>query len=155
MKKALKFAVAAAALLAVSLSAFAADVERGSPEEAVAMVQKARAVLKKEGKDKLIAEVNNPAGQFVKKDMYVFIHNLDGLCVAHGGNPKLVGKNLIDLKDATGYEMVKKFVEVAKDKNKGWVEYKWMNKASKEVEKKSTYLEKDGDLILSVGVYVK
>lgn len=155
MNIAIKWLVKCAALMAIALPCFAADVERGTRDEAVAMVQKAVAMLKKDGKDKLFAEVNNPAGQFIKKDMYVFIHTLDGLCVAHGGNPKLVGKNLIDLKDSSGYEMVKGFVDVAKTKGKGWVDYKWPNKVTKEVEQKSTYLEKAGDLIISVGVYSK
>jgi signal transduction histidine kinase len=133
------------------VNAFAA--ERGTAEEAVAMVKKVVSYLKANGKEKTFAEVNNPNGQFVKGDLYVFVHDLDGLCVAHGGNPKLIGKNLLDLKDATGFQMVRGFIDVANTKGKGWVDYKWPNKTTKEVENKSTYLEKADNLIISVGIY--
>ena len=29
-------------------------------------------------------------------------YDMNGQCLAHGGNPKMVGKELIDLKDADG-----------------------------------------------------
>jgi len=151
MKKIIAGIVTGLALLGAVFSAHA--VERGTAEEATAMVKKAAAFLKANGKEKTFAEVSNPSGQFVKGDLYVFIHDMEGNCLAHGGNPKLIGKNLLDLKDATGYNMVKGFIDVAKTKGKGWVDYKWPNKTTKEVENKSTYLEKVDDLIVSVGIY--
>lgn len=133
------------------VNAFAA--ERGTAEEAVAMVKKVVSYMKANGKEKTFAEVNNPSGPFVKGDLYVFVHDLDGMCVAHGGNAKLIGKNLLDLKDASGFQMVRGFIDVANAKGKGWVDYKWPNKTTKEVESKSTYLEKVDNLIISVGIY--
>jgi len=149
MKKILGWLMMSMALLGVSASA----AERGTSEEAVAMVKKVVSYMKANGKDKTFAEVNNPTGPFVKGDLYVFVHDLDGICVAHGGNPKLIGKNLLDLKDASGFQMVRGFIDVANAKGKGWVDYKWPNKTTKEVENKSTYLEKVDNLIISVGIY--
>ncbi|MGZ3181625.1 MAG: cache domain-containing protein [Telluria sp.] len=151
MKKLMGVFLALAALAFGMGSATAA--ERGTADEAIAMVHKAAAMLKKDGREKLFAEVNNPSGQFVKGDLYVFIHDMKGICLAHGGNPKLIGQNLLDLKDATGYNMVKGFIETAQSKGKGWVDYKWPNKVTKQVENKSTYVEKHDDLIISVGIY--
>lgn len=145
-----------ACLMALAMLTFGAPAragERGTADEAVAMVKKAAEVLKANGKNSLFAEVNNPGGKFVKGDLYVFVHDLQGNCLAHGGNPKLIGKNLLDMQDANGYKMVRGFVETANSKGKGWVNYKWLNKTTKEVENKSTYLEKHGDLIISVGIY--
>ncbi len=151
MKKIISYLIMCTVFFGLCANGSAAD--RGTAEDAVAMVKKAAAFLKANGKEKLFAEVNNPAGQFVKGDLYVFVHDLEGNCVAHGGNPKLIGKNLLDLKDATGFQMVKGFIEVANAKGKGWVDYKWPNKTTKEVESKSTYLEKVDNLIISVGIY--
>ncbi len=155
MNIALKWMINAAALLAFSLPSFAADVERGTPEEAIALVHKAVEMLKKDGKDKLYAETNNSTGQFVKKDMYVFTLNFDGVCTSHGSNPRMVGKNLIDMKDSNGVEIARAFIQTATTKGKGWVDYQWPNKVTKEVEKKSTYVERVGDVILGVGIYRK
>jgi len=151
MKKLIGVCLMALAMIGFGTPARAG--ERGTADEAVAMVKKAAEVLKASGKDALFAEVNNPGGKFVKGDLYVFIHDLNGNCLAHGGNPKLIGKNLLDMQDANGYKMVRGFVDTANSKGKGWVNYKWLNKTTKEVEDKSTYLEKHGDLIISVGIY--
>ena len=151
MKKIIGYLIMCIAFFGICTNASAAD--RGTADDAIAMVKKAVAFLKANGKEKLFAEVNNPSGQFVKGDLYVFVHDLEGNCLAHGGNPKLIGKNLLDLKDATGFQMVKGFIEVANTKGKGWVDYKWPNKTTKEVESKSTYLEKVDSLIISVGIY--
>ena len=117
------------------------------------MVKKGVEFLRKNGKDKAFAEFSSPAGQFVKGDMYVMVYDMDGVNKAHGGNPKLIGKNLIDIKDAEGVYIVKSFIDVAKSKGKGWVDYTWFNKVDNAVEKKSTYVEKVDDVIVGVGIY--
>jgi signal transduction histidine kinase len=75
--------------------------------------------------------------------------------VGHGANAKLVGKNLINLKDASGKELIKEFTELSKSKGKGWVDYEWGHPQTKKVEPKSTYaLRLDGfDGWVGVGIY--
>ncbi|SFV15607.1 cache domain-containing protein [Pseudoduganella namucuonensis] len=130
-----------------------AAAEKGTAEEAVAMVKKAKEFIKKNGKEKAFAEFNNPGGQFVQGDLYVMVYDMEGLNKAHGGNPRLIGKNLLDIKDANGVFIVKSFIEVATTKGKGWVDYKWFNKVSNAVEPKSTYVEKHEDVLVGVGIY--
>ncbi|HYD80736.1 MAG TPA: cache domain-containing protein [Paucimonas sp.] len=129
--------------------------ERGTPDEAIAMVKRAAAYVKEHGKDKAFAEFNNPKGQFVDRDMYIFafLANGDGIERANGANIKLVGKYLLDLKDADGKFMVREFFEVANGKGRGWVDYKWPNPVTKTIEAKSTYIEKVDDVILGCGIY--
>lgn len=55
---------------AVGLTAGAAD--KGTAEQAVAMVKKGGDYLRKHGKDRAFAEFNNPKGQFVDRDLYLF-----------------------------------------------------------------------------------
>lgn len=145
-----KLALGIGAALLCTL-AFAAD--KGTADEAVAMVKKGVELIKQQGKDKAFAEFSNPAGAFVKGDLYVMAYDMEGNNKAHGGNPKLIGKNLIDIKDANGVYIVKNFIEVAQGKGKGWVDYKWPNSVTKAVEPKSTYVEKVGDVLIGVGIY--
>jgi cytochrome c len=151
MKKVL--AVTLAALLFTITLSFASAAEKGTPAQAEAMVQKAIAFFKANGKEKSLAEISNPAGQFVKGDLYVFAYDLNGMCVAHGANLKMVGKDLIDMTDPDGKAYVKERVEIAKTKGKGWQEYKFSNPVSKAIEQKTAYIEKVGDLILGCGAY--
>lgn len=139
----------------VAVQAGAAAGERGTPDEAMAMVKRAAAYLKENGKDKAFAEFNNPKGQFVDRDMYIFafLANGDGIERANGANIKLVGKMLLDLKDADGKFIVREFFDVANTKGHGWVNYKWPNPVTKAIEGKSTYIEKVDDVILGCGIY--
>lgn len=122
------------------------------PEEAKEMVAKAVAFYKANGKEKALAEFSNPTGQFVKGELYLTVWDLKGTQIAHGANQKLIGKNLIDLKDADGKTFVKDFMEVGK-KGNGWVDYKWTNPTSKKIEAKSVYLELVGDTLIGCGIY--
>ena len=143
----------AAAVLAVAGSLAHAG-ERGTADEAVAMVKKAEAYIKANGKDKALAEFSNPQGAFRDRDLYVMVYDKTGTNLAHGANQKLVGKTLIDLKDADGKLIVKGFVDAAFDgAGKGWVDYKWPNPVSKAVEAKSTYVERYEDVLVGVGIY--
>lgn len=134
--------------------AAAAAADRGSAEEAVAMVNKAVAYLKENGKEKAFAEFGNTANkEFHDRDLYIYVYDMKGNCVAHGNNAKMVGKNLLDMKDNSGKPIIRGFIDVANTKGKGWVDYKWPNPVTKAVESKSGYVEKAGDLIVGSGIY--
>lgn len=151
MKKALA-ATLAALLITITLS-FAAAAEKGTAAQAEAMVQKAIAFFKANGKEKALAEISNPKGQFIKGDLYVFAYDMNGMCVAHGANQKMVGKDLIDMVDPDGKAYVKERVQIAKTKGKGWQDYKFPNPISKAIEQKTAYVEKVDDVILGCGAY--
>ncbi|MCX5810845.1 MAG: cache domain-containing protein [Proteobacteria bacterium] len=127
----------------------------GTADEAKAMVDKAIAFMKANGKDKTLKEVSTKKGQFTKDDLYVFILDMSGICIAHGANEKLIGGDLTRLKDYDGRFFIKEIVEGAKTKGTGWVDYHWENPSTKSVDNKSTYFKKDGDLIFSCGIYKK
>jgi cytochrome c len=129
MKSIMKLAGAALCALAIQGQALAADT--GTPAQAMAMVKKAGEYLKANGKEKAFAEFSNPNGSFKDRDLYIMVYDMNGVNLAHGANPKLIGKSLIELKDADGTMIVKSFVETANSKGKGWVDYKWPNPVSK------------------------
>lgn len=149
------FFKAIVAALLVGAMGLAGAADKGSPDEAVALVKKAIAYYKTNGRDKIIAEVNNHNPQFQEKDLYVFISPLaGGPLLAHGVNPKLIGKNLDEMKDVDGVYFSRKFREVAQSKDgKGWVDYKWPNAQSGLIEAKSSYVERVDDMYFACGIY--
>jgi len=129
--------------------------DRGTADEATALVKKAVAYIRTNGKEKAFAAFNDPNGQFVDRNLYIFVYDLKGtsLAIGNGNSGKMVGKNLLDMRDADGKYMIKSFIEVANAKGKGWVDYKWPNPVTKGVESKSSYFEKIDDMIVGCGIY--
>ncbi len=151
MKRTLAAVLVSVFLLVMASMALAAT--NGTPAEAEAMVKKAIAFMKANGKDKAFAEIGNSKGQFIDRDLYVFVYDMNGKCVAHGFNPKMVGKDLIEMKDPDGKFYVKERVEIAKTKGKGLQNYKFTNPDSKKIDDKSAYIEKYEDFIFGCGAY--
>lgn len=133
----------------------AGAAEKGTAAEAVAMTQKAIAYIKENGKEKAFAEFANPANTtFHDRDLYVYVYDMKGVSLAHGANPKMVGRDLLELRDGDGQYIVKHFIEAASGPTgKGWVDYKWPNPLTKLVDKKSGYVERSGELIVGAGIY--
>ena len=127
--------------------------EFGTAAEAEAMVKKAVALIKSQGKDKAFAEISNPKGKFIDRDLYIFVYDTKGTCVAHGFNQKMIGVDLIDMKDPDGKLYVRERVEIAKTKGKGWQDYKFTDPITKKIEPKTAYVERIGDLIVGCGIY--
>ena len=145
-----KLLFAIGAFLAVA-PAFAAD--RATKDEAVAMVKKAVAYIKAQGPDKAYAEIDNRTGQFVDRDLYVVVYQLDGKVLAHGGNAKFVGKDMKDAQDVDGKYFVKERAELARQKAEFWQDYKFVNPTNKKVEPKQMYCVRNDETAVCAGVY--
>jgi signal transduction histidine kinase len=146
-------------LLAITLVSFvsfgALAQERGTKEEAKALAEQAAAHVKKVGPDQAFKDFTTDKAAWTKKDMYVFVSDLKGMTMAHGANDKLVGKNMMELKDQNGKLFVKELTEVVKAKGSGWVEYDWAHPQTKKIEGKATYALKlsNYDGFVAVGIY--
>src|ERR1700730_14409208 len=128
--------------------------EFGTREEALAMLRRVQEKFKKEGPEATFRAINNKAPGFADRDLYPFVTELTGLCVANGVTPAVRGKNLIDLKDQDGKFMIQEFVRTASTSpGHGWVDYRWLNPVTKTIEDKSAWIEKMGDYFVGVGVY--
>ena len=147
-----------ALLAAMALSLFALQgyaqqkAERATTAEAEAMVKSAIAFYKKNGKDKSMAEfVKNP-GPFVDRDLYVTVYNPAGEALAHI-NPKMVGKNMMELRDADGKYHIRERMEASQKAPSGWQDFKFFNPVSKKIEPKRMYWEKHDNLVFACGAY--
>jgi signal transduction histidine kinase len=142
--------------LAVCVLAFSQPLsaaEFATAKEAEAMVRKAVAAIKANGKDKVYAEVTRKGGQFSDRDLYLTIYRLDGTALAHGANEKFIGKNMLDFRDVDGKEFFRERMELAKAKGTFWQDYKFVNPVSKKVEPKSMYCERLDDTVVCGGIY--
>jgi signal transduction histidine kinase len=142
-----------AIIICLLTTGFVYAAEKGTAKEAQDLVAKAVAYYKANGKDKTFAAISDPKGQFVKKDLYVFVFDMNTVCLAHGANKALVGKNLKELKDSNGKQFMNQMTQDAQTKGKGWVDYNWTNPTTKKIEAKSSYYQKEGDIYFGCGIY--
>lgn len=148
--------LAVAIALALGAGAVSAAGDAATAKEAEAMVKKGVAFIKANGKDKGFAEITRrDNAEFHDRDLYLAVHKLDGTCVAHGTNEKMVGKNFIDIKDIDGKEYIRERSEWGKTKASFWTDYKFVNPVSKKIEPKTAYCEKLDDYVVCGGIYKK
>lgn len=153
MKPNVKRIAALTAMVALSVAGGARAGDHATAQEAQAMVKKGVAFLKTNGKDKAYAEITSKTSQFKDRDLYLVVYRLDGVVLAHGANEKMVGRNLIDLKDVDGKDFVRERVQLAKTKPTFWQDYKFTNPVTKKVEPKSMFCERVDDTVLCGGIY--
>lgn len=134
------------------LTSFASEDEK---TKAISMVEEAAKMMKADGKDKTLSAINDPKGKFVNGEIYVFAYDLNGVIIAHPQNPKLVGKNMLEVPDVDGKLFRKDIVEIARKKATGWVDYKYKNPATGKIELKTTYVMGVDDVAICCGIYKK
>ncbi len=119
-----------------------------------AFVKKAVAYAKEHGKDAALAAFTAPGGEFHDGQLYIYAYDFSGTVIAHGGNPALVGKNLIDMTDPNGVHVIQELVRLARGGG-GWLYYTWPNPEHDNAEEpKLGYVEKvDDTWFLGSGTY--
>lgn len=127
--------------------------EHATAAEAEAMVNKAVAYIKANGQEKAYAAFDDKHGQFVDRDLYVLVYSIDGKCLAHGANVKLIGKDLSDVQDVDGKYYIKERMQLAQSKQSFWQDYKFANPVSKKIEPKSTFCERLDNSVVCAGIY--
>jgi len=113
-----------------------------TPDEAKALVKQALAMAKDKGVEATLKAIADPKGPFAKGDLYIWAGSLEKVVmVAHPYKPKLVNKDLTLFKDVKGKQFFNEFVEVAKKKGSGWVDYYWPKPGGKQPVPKTSYVE--------------
>jgi signal transduction histidine kinase len=143
-----------ALLLFSALGASHAATGGATEADATAMVKKGVAFIKANPKDKAYAEITNKAGPFHHEDLYLTVYSMEGVVLAHGANEKMVGKNLLALKDIDGKAFVQERVELAKSKPSFWQDYKFTNPETKKIEPKRMYCERLDETVVCGGIYL-
>lgn len=125
-------------------------------DECVTKVATVIQIINQQSAQAAIDQVNDTKGPFVWKDTYVYIMDLSGTIVAHGPQPKFIGKNLMGLKDPVTkqpwYPALFEKIKTAED-SKGWFNYHWKKPNAEGVYIKECYYERAGDLVVFAGIY--
>ena len=125
-----------------------------SQEDARALVVKAEEYCREHGRERFLKEINNPNGEFHKRDLYAFVYDLKMTMLAHPVKPELVGLNQLDKKDWAGGTFFRRTIQkTALARGSGWVDYDYENPTSKIMEPKTTFIQKVDDMIVCAGAY--
>jgi signal transduction histidine kinase len=145
---------AAVVLSAACIAAPVLAQERGTKEEAKAMVDAAFDHIKKVGAEKAYKDFTTDKANWTKKDLYVMVYDDKAIVLAHGGNEKLLGKDMSAVKDNNGQPVVAGLLAMAA-KGGGWYDYDWPDPVTKKIMAKSTYARKqpNGEGFIGVGIY--
>jgi cytochrome c len=129
---------------------------RSTADDARAMLGRAVALARADGPAKAAATFNDRRGAFVKDDLYVFMVNLDsGRFEAMGMNPALSDTDARGLADAAGHAIVAEMIEKLKTADEATVDYVWRNPVTNRVEKKRSYVRREGGSLIGVGHYME
>ncbi len=125
-----------------------------SPKEMVAFVQTAFEYADMHGKEAALLAFNDPAGQFVDRELYIFAYEEDGTTLALPFEPDLIMTTRYDLQDAEGNYFIRDIIETGLEGG-GFVRYLYVNPAHGfAVEHKISYVMKAGDgWVLGSGIY--
>jgi hypothetical protein len=105
------------------------------------VVSRASTLVEKEGKD-AFAQLRDKRGPFVFMDTYVFVTRGDGTELVNPGQPSLEGKNLVDVKDVNGDQLVRNYIAAAERHGSAWVDYYWYKPGESVPARKHTYVQK-------------
>ena len=140
--------------------AFSADSPQ-SPEakRLVALVDKAAALTESKGKT-AFPEFKKKGSEWLKGETYIFIADMNGITLMHPANPELEAKSILDMKDANGKAFMREFIETAKNKGSGWVDYMWPKPGEKSPSKKLSFVRRakmpNGELVVvGAGIYTE
>lgn len=153
--KVARMLIVAVAVMALSFVAVARAQDHGTKDEAKAMVDAAVEHAKKVGAEQAFKDFTSDKSAWTKKDLYVVAYDMTGTCVAQGDNAKLIGKNLIELKDPNGLKPIAELTKIVQGKGQGWLDYQWPHPQTKKIENKSTYVRKlpNYDGWVAVGIF--
>ncbi len=117
----------------------------------VDLVRKGYQFMKASGKSAAVKAFSDKRNNdFRYGDLWLEVYTTKGLCIAHGDNDELIGKNLWDQKDEDGRYFISEYVETAQD-GRGWVNVKLNNSfMTAYVEKIDLGLE---EFIITAGTY--
>ena len=133
-----------------SLSAHAS--ERGTPEEARAMVERAINLFDAAGPETALAAINEPDPDFKDRDLYVFVVGPAGRVVAHGFDIGRLGLDVSTVKDSAGNPYGQQILDQASTAGV-WIDYLRTDPETGEERQKSSWIRKHANYIFGVGVY--
>ncbi|HET9512799.1 MAG TPA: cache domain-containing protein, partial [Gemmatimonadales bacterium] len=82
----------------------------------------------------------DPKGRFIAKDAYVFVVDMNGVDLVNPAFPNLEGRNLLDLKDIEGRQLIRDMLDLIRTDGSGWVDYLWPKPGESVSTRKSAHV---------------
>ncbi len=128
-------------------------------KQVVVLVDSAATLIESKGKD-AFPEFKKKDSEWYKGETYIFVEDMNGIVLVNPPAAETEGKNLINMKDANGKLWMQEFIETAKTKGSGWVDYTWPKPGEDKPSKKISYIKKakmpDGEMVIvGCGIYVE
>jgi signal transduction histidine kinase len=116
------------------------------------VVDRAAKLVSETGRDSF-NRLRDKTGPFVFMDTYVFVIAPDGTELVNPAQPSLEGRNLMDMKDLKGNQVVREEVNAAMEHGSAWLDMYWFKPGENTPALKRTYVKKvlSGDNIFIVG----
>jgi len=134
-----KRALALALMIGLASTGATAD-EVVSKQQVIDYVDRMLAYVAAVGIERAFADFSNTKGAWIEGELYPFCHSLNGINVAHGGNPNMVGKGgVLEIQDPDGRYVNRLIFDKVLAEGKGWVEYKWPHPLTKKIVMKDVY----------------
>jgi cytochrome c len=113
--------------------------------EAQAPVERVAAPIRNIGREQAFADFSRPNGGLVDSELCILCLDVAGVVVAHGGNRKLVGRNMVDVRGPDGRLSDVEVNHLGLTQGSGRFEYSWPNPINKRIELKDAYVLKVDD----------
>ena len=114
-------------------------LRQASADEAHALVTRAVAHIKAQGRDLAFTDFHDPAGPFIDRDLYIFIFDRNGLTTVFGPRPELVGQPASAVPGLDARLFLDR-AWAAADGGGNWIQYDVVNPSTKVVTPKESYI---------------
>jgi cytochrome c len=127
------------------------SAERGTREEAQALVARAIDAYESDGEE-AFKRITAPSTEFADRDLYVFVIGPDHKLVANAATSRYLGTYFPTLRDPDGKLYGQEMISEAREVG-AWVEYRFPDPQTGEILPKSTWVVLHDGYIFAAGIY--
>ena len=146
----------AAVILALTAAAPAGGPNPAEARRIEALVDRAAARIAERGEN-AFPEFRARGSVWFNAHTYVFVDDLRMVSRVNGPRPQLEGRNVMDLKDASGRAFHRDWLKLLETGDSGWVSYLWPRPGHVRPSRKWTYIRKVASggetYVVGAGVY--
>ncbi|MBC7684837.1 MAG: cache domain-containing protein [Bdellovibrionales bacterium] len=143
----------ACTVLCLALAAGPAVGASPGDKDAIAMTERAAALIKAKGKREMVKRILARDPEFYQEAMYLDMRDLyTGIVLAHPINPAMMGTDKSAAVGPQAGQYPRQVIELAQRSGKGWVDYQYRHPASGAIEAKSSYVLRVDDVVLEAGI---
>jgi hypothetical protein len=145
--------IAQASILEISVGDI--QLRQGTADQARQLVFDAMVHLRSVGYEQAVRDFHDRQGEFIDRDLYIFIFDRAGYYQVHGAMPEKDGTDLRAITGLDAQALVTDAWTVCDEEQGGWVNYTITNPVTREVQAKSSYvMPLDDNRLIGCGCYM-